>query len=494
MENRTAHEPMTAMDQFMYQCEHDAARRSCGVGIYLLDKTPAWDAVEYAFERLSREIPRFRQRVVAPLFGVGPAYWEVDPDFDIRYHVRRVQLPEGTTLRTVMDRLEIELMSPIELERPLWYVMLFEGLEGGGSVLALRASHSLGDGMGGMRMQTLLFDASRRARRQPMPPAPAPAGERLTSAKVSAKTARQLPRAALGGLQGLAASVGGFGGRLLRHPQATVAEVRELARALRGAASTGGAEPSPLFTGRSLSRRVTWTDVSISGLKAAARTVGGSVNDAYLAGLCGALRHYHDTLGTPVSTLSIGFPINIRDKDSKLEGNQFTLGLLELPIDEPDAGRRVQHIHEQANRARHEGVRLDLMGTASKFIGYLPPDAIQQLMAATPFPELAASNVPGPTEELFLGGARVERMIGIGPVLGGVFLAGLTANRDIGTVAVTYDPAAIRDGELFHAGLEKGFAEVLDLVPRDKASGAGRKRARPTSKRSRATAKRARGA
>lgn len=490
MANRPTKEPMTAMDQFMYQCEYDAARRSCGVGIYLLDKTPDWDAVEYAFERLSREIPRFRQRVVAPLFGVGPAYWVVDPDFDIRYHVRRVQLPEGTTLRTVMDRLEIELMSPIELERPLWYIMLFEGLEGGGSVLAMRASHSLGDGMGGMKMQTLLFDASRRARRRPMPPAPE--GGHLTSAEVSAETARELPRAALGGLWGLASSVGGFGGRLLRHPQATLAGIRELAQALRGVASTGGAEPSPLFAGRSLSRRVMWTEVSISRLKAAARTVGGSVNDAYLAGLCGALRHYHETLGTPVSTLSVGFPINIRAEDSKLEGNQFTIGLLELPLDEPDAGRRVQHIHEQAQRARHEGVRLDLMGTASKFIGYLPPDAIQQLMAAMPLPELAASNIPGPREELFLGGARVERMIGIGPVLGGVFLAGLTAHRDMGTVAVTYDPAAIRDGELFYAGLEKGFAEVLDLAPRNKASGVGRKHVRATPKRSRATAKRSR--
>jgi diacylglycerol O-acyltransferase len=466
MKNKPTHEPMSAMDHLMYQFEYDAARRSGGIGIYLLDKTPTWSAVEYAFERLSREFPRFRQKVVEPLFGVGPAYWVVDPDFDIRYHARRVQLTEGATLRTILDHLEIELMSPIDLARPLWYVMLFEGLEGGRSVLALRASHCIGDGMGGMKMQEILFDTSRRARRRPMPPAPV--GEHLTSAEVSAKTRRLLPRAAFGALRGLVSSVRDFSGRLLQDPKAMATGVQELAQALKGVKSD--AEPSPLLEGRSLSRRVAWIELSISQLKAAARSVEGTVNDAYLAGLCGALRHYHETMGVSVSRLQMGFPINTRDENSKIEGNQFAIGMLELPIDERDAGRRVCYLHEQGQRARREGTHFDFLGAAAQIVSYLPPRTIQQLMEAMPLPGLVASNVPGPTQELFLGGARVERMIGIGPVMGGAFLAGLTAHRDTGTVAVTYDPAAICEGELFQASLEKGFAEVLSLAPPGRAS------------------------
>jgi len=489
MEKIPTHEPMTPIDQLMYRFENDAARRSGGIGIYLLDKTPAWDAVEYAFERLSREFLRFRQKVVTPLFGVGPAYWAVDPDFDIKYHVRRVQLPEGTTLRTVLDRLEIELMSPFDLARPLWYALFFEGLEGGGSVLALRASHSIGDGMGGMKMQSLLFDSSRRAARRPMPPAPA--GERLTSAEVSARMRRKLPGAALGGFRGISSTFGRFGSRMLRDPKAMTSEVREFAQSLQGMQSDD-TEPSPLFSGRSLSRRVIWIELSISQLKSAARSAGGTVNDGFLAGLCGAFRHYHESMGAPISKLKMGFPINIRGEDSKIEGNQITFGVLELPIDERDAGRRVRYIHEQGQRARGEGTRFNFLGSAANVLGYLPPVVIQQLMEAAPLPGLAASNVPGPAEELFLGGARVERMIGIGPVLGGALLAGLTAHRDTGTVAVTYDPAAICDGELFHAGLEKGFAEVLDLAPRPGASGEKRKRTRAVPKHSRAARKRSR--
>lgn len=476
MENTPTHEPMTAMDQLFYQCEYDPARRSNGIGIYLLDRAPNWHAVEYVFERFSREFLRFRQRVVAPLFGVGPAYWAVDPYFDLKYHVRRVQLPEGTPFRTVLDRLEIELMSPIDLARPLWYTILFEGLEGGGSVLALRGSHCMGDGLGGMRMQELLFDASRRARRRQMPPEPI--GENLSRAEVSAATRKKLPGAALGTLRDLATSAGEFGSHLLREPKATAAEFRELAQSLQKTGSE--LKPSPLFAGRSLSRRVTCIELSISDLKAAAKAVGGTVNDLYLAGISGALRHYHEKLATPVDRLALGFPISTRAENSKIEGNQITIGVLELPVGEADVASRVRDIHEQIQSARGGAARFDVLGTATRIFGYLPPVAIEQVMGAMALPELQASNVPGPTEQMFIGGARVERMIGIGPVMGGVFLAGLTAHGDTATVAVTYDPAAIRDGELFHAGLEKGFAEILKLRPRAKAP---RKRARAARRR-----------
>src|SRR5512143_850740 len=37
---------------------------------------------------------RFKQRVKEPLLGIGVPRWEVDPEFDLGYHVQRVSLPE----------------------------------------------------------------------------------------------------------------------------------------------------------------------------------------------------------------------------------------------------------------------------------------------------------------------------------------------------------------------------------------------------------------
>jgi len=221
---------------------------------------------------------------------------------------------------------------------------------------------------------------------------------------------------------------------------------------------------------------VTWLELSMSELKRAAQAAGGTVNDAYLAGICGTLRHYHLALKTPVDRLTAGFPISIRKEGSgKTSNNQFTAALVELPVHEADIARRVRDIQEQVNRAR-ENAAFNIMGAVAQVIGYLPPPTIQRLMETMPLPAIQASNIPGPREEMFLGGARVERMIGIGPISGGVFLAGLTAHGDAGTVGVTYDPAAIRDGDLFHKSLVKGFAEVLKLAPRDgkRKGGSGR--------------------
>jgi len=489
MNEPPTHELMAGLDQMMYQTEHDAARRSCGIGIYILDKTPAFDDVEYAFERLSRVFLRYRQRVIAPILGFGPAYWVVDPDFDIKYHVRRVQLPKDTPLRAIIDRLEIELMSPTELERPLWYVMLFEGLENGRSALAMRGSHAIGDGVGGRMMLPLLFDSTRRARRRPMPPVPA--GDHPNYSELYAETWRTLPRATLGSLRDLASSVGNFSGRLLRDPKAMATEIRELGQSLQSLSSPG-TETSPLLAGRSLSRRVTWLELSLTDLKRAACTLGGSVNDGYLAGLCCALRHYHEKLGTTVDKLSVAMPINIRAADRKeVAGNQIATAMVDLPVGDRDLARCVREIHEQVQQAR-KNTRFAPFGAAMAVLGYLPPSVISRLMGAMPLPDIAASNLPGPTDELFLGGARVEKMIGIGPVIGAAMLVGLTAHREAGTVSVTYDPAAVTDAKSFQESLEQGFAEILDLAVSEAAPRRGQRGARAPPKKAARAARRAR--
>ena len=41
-------------------------------------------------------IPRYMQRVVAPLYNIDLPAWEYDPEFDVRNHVREVVLKRGT--------------------------------------------------------------------------------------------------------------------------------------------------------------------------------------------------------------------------------------------------------------------------------------------------------------------------------------------------------------------------------------------------------------
>ena len=66
---------------------------------------PDWDRFVAACEWGTRMAPRFRQKVIEPLFGVGYPRWVNDPDFDLHYHVRRVRLSEkGGWGGTLLDR------------------------------------------------------------------------------------------------------------------------------------------------------------------------------------------------------------------------------------------------------------------------------------------------------------------------------------------------------------------------------------------------------
>ena len=48
---------------------------------------------------------------------------------------------------------------------------------------------------------------------------------------------------------------------------------------------------------RATTRRLAMIEVSLDALKKAAKTVDGTVNDAYLAAIAGGLRRYHERHG-----------------------------------------------------------------------------------------------------------------------------------------------------------------------------------------------------
>ena len=90
------------------------------------------------------------------------------------------------SLRQVLDTVALLESIPFDPERPPWDLTLIEGLEGGRAALYLRAHHVITDGLGGIRLMSLLLDepakpaapceigaASRSSRTSPSRPRPA---------------------------------------------------------------------------------------------------------------------------------------------------------------------------------------------------------------------------------------------------------------------------------------------------------------------------------
>ncbi|HET9877131.1 MAG TPA: wax ester/triacylglycerol synthase domain-containing protein, partial [Mycobacterium sp.] len=298
-----------AVDYLLHRGEGNPRTRSGIMGLELLDTIPDWDRFRNVFDNVSRRVLRLRQKVVAPTLPTAAPRWVVDPDFNLDFHVRRVRVPQPGGLREVLDLAEVNMQSPLDISRPLWAATLVEGLPDGRAATLLHISHAVTDGVGGAEMFGQIYDLERDPPAKSVPPQPVP--EDLTPNDLMRDGINHLPGALIGGVRDAVVGALSMAGRTVRDPLSTAAGVLGYARSGARVVSQA-AEPSPLLRRRSLTSRTEAIDIRLADLHRAAKAGGGSINDAYLAALCGALGRYHRTLGVPIATLPMAVPVNLR--------------------------------------------------------------------------------------------------------------------------------------------------------------------------------------
>ncbi|HVS28154.1 MAG TPA: wax ester/triacylglycerol synthase family O-acyltransferase [Solirubrobacteraceae bacterium] len=448
---------MNALETLMWRAEADPRLRSTVCGLELLDRVPEWERLVAAHDWAARLVPRFRQRVVEPPLSMGVPTWAVDGDFDLHYHLRRAHLPAPGGWRELLAAAEQVAMTPFDRARSPWEAVLFDGLEDGRAAYLLKLHHSTSDGMGGIQLLSMLH--SRRREHNPeKPQRPPPAAERPSAAELLARQVARDVRALPHRLRDAAGAL-----RPLRSPGRAARDAVGFGASLRRVLSDPDAEASPLLGGRSLSWRFIALDVEFADLRGASKAAGGTLNDAYLAALLGGFRRYHEELGQPVRTIPIAIPISVRRDADAEGGNRFAGARLAAPVGIADPAERIAAIGRLVRSARAESA-IDGLGLLAPALSRLPGPLISQLAGGlTKANDLQASNVPGIRDEVFLAGARIERMYGFGPLPGCAVMITLVTHGSTCCVAVNLDPAAVTDPERFGRCLEEGFAEVLAL-------------------------------
>ena len=450
---------VSALDFLMYRADTDSRTRSTMMSIELLETAPDWDRLRADLDRASRLVPRLRQRVVAPLLPLGPANWVFDPDFHLDYHLRRIRAPQPGGRRELLELAQATHGSPLDLSRPLWEATLVEGLDVGGASAALlwKLSHAITDGVGGVEMDRHIraYHPNRCTDTPALPPAEAETGAAHLTRHHLVRLPLNLLRSAARG----ADLIGGMTSRLARQPLSSLKDAGRLVSSLQQMAGPPPVEPSPLFRRRSLNRRITIAEVPLAGLKASAKRHGHSLNDAYIAALCGALRHYHTAMDCPVPSLPLTLPVSIR-ADSSAGGNRWGALRIGAPIAEPDPVRRMGIIREQVRVGRDQPA-IGALATLSPLLTALPMSLVTALMTAGAFCDVQASNVPGHARDTYIGGARVLAMYPIGPLPVAAMMSVLLSHASRLYLGVNYDTAAVTDGELLDRSLGFGFAEVL---------------------------------
>lgn len=450
-------EELSPFDQILHRGEANPRTRSGILTIEILDTTPDWDRFRTRFEHASRKVLRLRQKVVTPTLPTVAPRWVVDPDFNLDFHVRRVRIPEPGSMRQLIDLAEIALQSPLDISRPLWTATLVEGLGGGRAATMLHFSHAVTDGVGGVEMFASVYDLERDPPPTDAPPLPIP--QDLSPNDLMRQGLNRLPFSILGGVRGALGNAASAAAKVVRDPVHSVGGVVDYARS--GARVVGSvAEPSPLLRRRSLSTRSEAIYMSLGDLHKAAKAAGGSINDAYLAGLCGALRLYHEAFGLPVATLPMAVPVSLRSDADPAGGNRFVGVNLAAPIGVDDPRERIAKVRAQMTRKREERA-LDMIGAIAPVASLLPDSVLEVMAGSVVNSDVQASNVPVYAGDTYIAGAKILRQYGIGPLPGVAMMVVLVSRSGYCTVTARYDRASITDPDLFADCLLAGFDEVL---------------------------------
>ncbi|KAA0019426.1 WS/DGAT/MGAT family O-acyltransferase [Antrihabitans cavernicola] len=356
----------------------------------------------------------FRTRPARPLGTMGNISTTVDQEIDFDYHVRLSALPRPGEIKDLLTLVSRMHGSLLDRHRPLWEFHVIEGLEDGRLAIYTKVHHALLDGVSALKMlmRQLSPDADdrdvqapwapRKRAKSPMIPA---ALNPLDIAKTGAGMLRDLA--------GLAPASVRLANQALRDGDV----VRPMqAPATMFNVDIGGA------------RRFAAQSWSTDRLMAVSKATGSKLNDVVLAMCSGALRQYlieHN--GLPDEPLIAAVPVSLREAGDEREGgNAISIILCNLGTNLDDPVDRLVAITRSMNQGKETMHGLSPLQAMAFGAFNMSSIALSQVpgytMVAKPSFNILISNVPGPREELYYNGARLDGLYPVSIVLDGFAL------------------------------------------------------------------------
>jgi WS/DGAT/MGAT family acyltransferase len=437
---------------------------------------PAYEELLEAIEARLHLVPRYRQRLAFVPFNQGRPVWVDDPHFKLTYHVRHTALPSpGGEER--LKRLAGRVFSQaLDRRRPLWELWLVEGLGDGRFAVLSKTHHALVDGISGVDIMTVLFDASR----DPMPVAPPEQDwvPRPLPSRAQLVADALLERATVPGevVRGVRAA--------FRGPRAVASALGEALVGLGALAWAGvqAAPPSPFNVRVGPHRRFTWVRGDLADFKAVKNALGGTVNDVVLAAVAGALGGYMRLHGhsTDDAMLKAMVPVSVRsDLERGALGNRVAAMWAPLPVGIKDPVGRLQAISREMQALKESGQAVGAEAL-TRLSGFAPPTIMAQasrLQARQRLFNLVVTNVPGPQMPLYMLGRELEEIFPMVPLAENTALgiAIMSYNGQL-NFGLTADYDALADVERLARELRTSIDELVASAGRPtRARGAGRR-------------------
>ena len=401
MRHHKKHDRLSGIDTAFLYLEREGVPMHIA-GVSELEGIVSYDECVRFIASKIPHIPRYRQRVVAPLFNIGRPIWEFDPEFDVPNHVREVTLKRGTEaeFKALSGKILSELM---DRRRPLWDITLVRGLKGERTGFITRVHHCLADGVSGVDLMNVVLGAKPSAPPAGKPrrfrvPAPRDPWTAIVDDWMNSYT------------------------NIIEQALSTQADVLKFVERIvsgRGIASGDGvakllleaAAPTEALHFNATVRgpqQLAWLRVPLAEIKALKEACECSVNDVALTLVTMAIRRYALLHGDDIKRLlRIMVPVNLREEDGRGKlGNQISIMPVTIPLDIQHPRKLLAAVHERTQFLKKSYVA-ELASLAGGMLGFLPT-ALQALagpiatqLPITPF-NLVCTNVPGPPIPLYM--------------------------------------------------------------------------------------------
>lgn len=366
--------------------------------------------------------PTFLKRPATFFGGIANLAWSYDNDLDIDYHVRRSALPSPGRVRDLLELTSLLHSSLLDRHRPLWEAYVIEGLKDGRFAVYTKMHHALIDGVSALKLmqRSLSPDPDDREIR-------APWGLRKPKRKSVPSSPLSTLKRAAGGVVALAPSTVSLARAALFEQRVTL---------------PFGAPRTMLNVKIGGARRCAAQSWSVDRIKNVKKAAGVTLNDVVLTMCSGALRYYLlEQNALPDTPLVAMVPVSLRkEHEADAGGNLVGAILCNLATDIEDPARRLEIVSESMRNNKKvfsELPRFQALALSAMNMGSLALAAVPGWVSSTSPPfNLVISNVPGPHEQLYYGGARLDGSYPLSAIVDGqalnITLVSNGANLDFG--------------------------------------------------------------
>jgi diacylglycerol O-acyltransferase len=441
--------PIPMLDLMFFLTENQDNPRH--VGAVLIFKRPRRGGAGF----VGKIVDAYRRATPVPPFNRIPVFrraglpeWQEVEHVDTDYHFQHRTLPApGSDAQ--LDELVAELHAPmLERNHPGWRVYVIDGLARNRLAVFIKVHHSLVDGESGIALIHRSLSRSPRDRRiRTVISTSLPAAVHAVPKDLLPRLEREVVNAA-----STALSIGWGWERLLEESLA----------GLRGFSSKTirpfTAPLTPMNEPIRNARTITHTVLPLRAMLSVARARGTTLNDVALCVLDAAMNRYLRSIGRPANRALVAIcPVSLQDRKIKQLTTQVSVFWTPLGTPSAAVSRRMSQVMANTRAAK---VRIRALPKDVAYAYAVLTFALGETLALVPRgsadyfvpANVLISNVRGPSEPLYLCGARLEALCPVSTLISGMGL-NITFMSYAGQVVIgfTANASALPDaGRLAH--------------------------------------------